>query len=179
MNYCVLETLTRYGLNTVIIAAISSILSFFTAKLFKNKLSAIKSYLPVCFAVLLQLIADMIFTYGAFAINANSFYSGIIAGSLSTAFNVFIKKTVNGKCEVFDKKLFFIEGLLPDTMTDEEKKQAATIILSVFTDNKENLSFEELTAKTEKMLLKELGLILTDKTVLAILCEILKTENKV
>ncbi len=176
MEFFLLNLISSYGVKTLIICAITTIINILLCLLLK-KLSVVKNFLPFIIATLLELIYDCVFVYKQLIISADILYSGIMAGGLSIAINVFIKKLKNGKSIAFDKNLLMVIGLLDGVVSQEHIKQTAEVIISEFNAHGESLSSQELSEKITHQLNAKFNLQLASECILLIIGEILKASD--
>ena len=177
MNFYGLELLSRYGMKTVIIALIATTISFITEKLCKDKFAEFKSYFPLVYSIIFEYVSNAI-TVRSLVFTADAFYSGLITGSLATAFSVFIKKIASGKSVDFFDDVFFIEGLLPTSVPSDKRTETAKLILSVFNSKNGKTSYPKLAELITRQALEKLNVSLDDKIALTIICKILQVKNK-
>ena len=86
------DFLNTYGLPTVIISAVISIIVFLIDRFFKDKLPyGISGYIPFILGIALFIIYDMIFNKSDFAISEESIYSGLVCGTIAGIVCAFFK----------------------------------------------------------------------------------------
>ena len=172
-----IEKLSDYGVKTIIIAILATIVYLACDKFLKEKLKTFKNYVALVVAVALEVAFDVIFITKEFVINTDCIYSGVITGSLATALGVFIKKIKNKKPVSFSATRLTIEGLLDGIVPCENKEGVAMLIENVYTENKDKLSGAELSLEINNRINKTFGLSISEQTVLIIITQLLKIKN--
>ena len=120
MNLNILKELAmQYSLPTVVIAIITSVLTFLSGIMLKNKSPKIINVLPFIIAIVLYLGYDMVFTFKTFTIKTESIYGGLICGSLGIIIVSAIKKIVSGKPLPLSATALLIESLLAEFVDEK------------------------------------------------------------
>ena len=177
MNIFCLNLISDYGLKTVIIAVVSSIITLLIKLPLKNRKIVFINYLPIILCMIIEIVYDSAFLYHSFTVEKDVLTSGLIAGTLSTAITAFIGRILSGKKTDFNKDILFIIGLLDDSVLEEDKEKIAVIILDIFNQNKDTLSCEELAIKVKTEIKEQLNVEMENQNVLLILSKILKASN--
>lgn len=177
MNLSDIEKLSSYGVKTVIIAIVATIVYLICDKFFAEKLKTFKNYVALAVSVILEVAFEIIFVTKTLSVSSECFYSGIITGSLATALGVFIRKLKNKKPVTFNATRLAIEGLLEGVVPAENKEGVAMLIENVYTENKGKLSTAELSLEINNQVNKTFGLSINEHTVLIIITEMLKIKS--
>ena len=130
MDYILLKDfLARYSLPTLIIAFVCAVTSIVIDLCFKERLPRlVKSYLPFLTAIALYFAYDMIFALKAFAFSDNSFYAGVLSGSLSVLIKKTALKIAQGKNVGISATALLIEGLLSEYVSDGALTETARVL---------------------------------------------------
>jgi len=146
-----------YGLPSLIISIISSIICIVLDLTLKNKLFSIKSYLPFIISTAFMLLYEVIF--GAFFLDPTKISSaGIICGSTSSIIFAIFKRIKNGKQLYFTSpKELLIEGILDGIVLEDKKQCLAKEVFSIFTLAPKDKDEKELFSKIENALFHSLS----------------------
>ena len=133
MDFIILKDfLVSYSLPTVIISFSVALCCILLGVIFKEKLSAVKGYLPFILSTLSYLVYDMV-CLGKITFREETFYAGILCGSLS----VFICSTLKkiGKGETNGSALLLIEGLIKSYIIEEKLSETALSLDNLIAQN--------------------------------------------
>ena len=127
MDYVYLaDFFVSYSLPTVIIACIVAVCSMLFNKFLAKKVAFLThSYVPFLMAITLYLAFDMIFISKAFTINAQSFYAGLLSGSLSLVITSIINRIKKGKPLTVSQTVLIIEGILSGYVHEQNLSSTA------------------------------------------------------
>ncbi len=152
MEYVYLKDFfATYSLPTLVIAIIVSIITFILHKFLANKLSlSALSYIPFILAIIMYLAYDMIFVCGAFKINVNSIYAGMLCGSMSLVIGGALARIKKGKPLTVSQTVLLIESLLIGFVSSENLTQTATAVDSLIAENEENTNAESIAEKIKE-----------------------------
>lgn len=141
MNFVYLkEFLSDYSLPTLIIAGVVALISIIIDKFFTKKLSVgVKNYIPFLLSIFLYIAYDMAFVLTAFAFRVESFYAGVLCGSLSAIIVSIANKIKKGEPIPLSATTLLIERLLQGYLNKESATATALILEKLF-DSAENES---------------------------------------
>lgn len=145
MDYVYLkEFLASYSLPTLVIALVVTVVSLVTDKLAGNKLpAAIKTYLPFILSILLTFFYQSYFVFREFSFHTDTFYAGLLSGSLSALANGLIGRIKRGEPLSVSATAVIIESIICGYVNE---KILAKVALSI-----EKLYLEEETFDQEKV----------------------------
>ena len=178
MDIFCLNLITEYGIKAVIIALISASASMILNRILKNKNNFLATYFPIILSIILEIVYDSCFIYNGLILNEEIVYSGILSGSLSTAFTVLIKRILNNKSVDFNKDEYAVIGLLGNLVEEKDKESVAKLIVEVLNKNKNKLTYVELSNEIKTQIESKLHLSFTDDNVLLLLSKILQASHK-
>ncbi len=140
MEYVYLtDFFATYSLPTLIIALTVSIITFIVNKFLASKLSlTIRSYLPFILSIALYVSYDIIFVSGAFSINLNSLYAGMLCGSMSLIIGGALARIKKGKPLSVSQTVLLIESILTGFVQAESLSRTATDVEGLIADTAEN-----------------------------------------
>ncbi len=136
MYFSVTDFFSSYGKLTVITALSVAAATVFTEKIVFGKIvkkdmpNPVKNYLPLAASVLVILVADMI-KNRAFAFSAETFYSGLITGTLSTAIVAAVNKIFKGEKITLSVASLFIEGMLEGVVDEKDMRSVVSVITAI------------------------------------------------
>ena len=148
MDFILLKNfLAHYSLPTVIIAVLVSIITVVIKKIFKEKISkTVISYAPFLLAIVLYIVYDTAFVLKAFTLRSESFYAGLLCGSLSAVIVSAIKKISQGKPIGVSATILLIESLLDGYVCENRLTEVASLLDGILAaDKQENVSERVLT----------------------------------
>ena len=121
MNYVYLaDFFVSYSLPTVVIAVIVAIASLIINRFVKKKIPPLtSSYFPFMLAVFLYFAFDMIFISKAFTLKEQTFYAGILSGSLSVIIVSIFNRIKKGKPLTVSQTVLIIEGIISGYVKDD------------------------------------------------------------
>lgn len=144
----IVEFFCEYGWIAFAVTVLASAAGVIFGAVAKNKPSrGLKDVIATITAILLEIIAEMIFVKKAFTFDANALYTGIICGSLAAAISAFILKIAEGRVTAKDVTDFVTE-LLEGFLDGERKAEAAKAIVKAAKTQNEDM----LTETVERLL---------------------------
>ncbi len=113
------EILSSYGISTVVIAVVVSVICIVLEKVFLSKLKiCIKGYVPFIAGIVITFLYNLIFLGVNIAITEETFYSGLCSGSLSVIIKTAVKKFASGKPVNKNQTSLLIEGIICEYVTE-------------------------------------------------------------
>ena len=177
MNNLNLEELfSSYGLSTVVIAIVASIVDYILDKtLLKKAHVLIKNLIPLLISMLFTLIYQWLYS-GEQLVFSKLLISGLTAGTISIVISITVKKTVNGEKVTTHPALLLIEGIL-DGLVEETKKveviEKIDLILS--TIGIDDLDESEIFEKISSVIKDNANALLKENDLTALVEIIIKT----
>ena len=148
MDYLFLQDfLVSYSLPTLIIAFVVCLVRLILNKFFGTLPKLIKSYIPFLLAMILYFAYDVIFVIKQIIITSQTFYGGLISGSLSAIFFSTITKLCKGRPVGSSATILLIEGILNDYVTQDILAKTAIEIEKVLS-TKDNTLLEQQVVDT-------------------------------
>ncbi len=136
MDYLFLQDfLVSYSLPTLIIAFVVCLVRLILNKFFGTLPKLIKSYIPFLLAMILYFVYDVIFVIKQIIITSQTFYGGLISGSLSAIIFSTITKICKGRPVGSNATILLIEGILNDYVTQEALSKTAIEIEQALSSN--------------------------------------------
>lgn len=146
MDYVYLtDFLVNYSLPMIIIASVVSLFYFIVKKFFSEKLpSSLINYLPFILAICLYFAYDMIFISKMVIFKRDSFYAGILSGSLSAIINGIALRISKGKPISVSQTVLLIESILSGYVKENNLSSTASAIEQTIFNEKTNTCPEKL-----------------------------------
>ncbi len=146
------QIFAQYGLATTIIAAASAAATVIINFVFGDRIPRfIRNYLPVILSLVAEFVYDMAAIRKSFVFSAEAFYTGLAAGSLSTAIAALVNKIRRGEPITFEVTQLFIEGLLEGFIDSQKKSAVAAAVLALINENGDE-GYESLYMKIAEIL---------------------------
>ena len=174
MNYTFIKDFfASYGLVSLIVAAVCSIISQILNKVLKGKYSTqLKTQLPFALAVIAHFVYDMIFASKAFVFTEKAFAAGILSGSLSIIINSLVSKIKRGEFIGLSTTALLIEGLLDGIVPETCLAATAVAVESIITDEANQKEKEQVIKEISEIVKINSGKQLTD-------AELIKTAEMI
>ena len=148
MDYLFLQDfLVSYSLPTLAIAFIVCIVRLILNKSFGKLPKLIKSYIPFLLAMLLYFAYDIFFVIKQICFTKQSFYGGLLSGSLSAIFYSTMTKIFKGKPIGTSTTILLIEGILNGYVAQDILAKTAIEIEKVLS-TKDNTLLEQQVVDT-------------------------------
>ena len=114
MDYVYLkEFLADYSLPTLVIALVVTLISLVSDKLFRDKIpTVLKTYLPFALSIIFNFIYDNVMVYGDLTVRSDTFYAGLLSGSLSALAVGLICKVKRGEPVSVSAPAVIIESII-------------------------------------------------------------------
>ncbi len=141
MDYILLKDfIAYYSLPTVIIAIIVGGINFIIYKFADNKIpKTIKNFIPFILSVIIYFAFDAIFIEKALRLKTDTFYAGILCGSLSLIITSAVKKISSGKNLPFNAVALLIESLLESYFSGNALVDAVKVVEGVLNNQTDDL----------------------------------------
>lgn len=153
MDYLFIQDfLTTYSLPTLIVAIIVCTVSLTLNKFFDKLPKLLKAYFPFLLAVVLYFTYDMLFVIKDFSFRAESFYGGLVSGSVSAIISSTIKKIAKGKHIDTSTTVMLIESIL-------EGYIAQDTLSSLALDIEKDLSISIEKSLTEEQIVNKISAV--------------------
>ncbi len=141
------EFLSNYSFSTLIIAILLAITTLIFDKFLSKKLSAtLKTYIPFLFAIVVNVVYDMIFVINSFTLRIESVYAGVLCGSLSAIIVSLLNKIKKGEPIPLSATTLLIERILRGYLTKESATTTALVLEKLFDSAEEQSDGYTLTA---------------------------------
>ena len=145
MNYLFLQDfLVSYSLPTLAIAFIVCIVRLILNKFFSKLPRLIKSYIPFILAMILYYAYDIFFIIKQVIFTKQSFYGGLLSGSLSAVFYSTLIKIGKGKPIGTSATILLIEGILNGYVAQELLTKTAIQIEKALSTKDSTLSEQQV-----------------------------------
>lgn len=170
------EIFSKYGISTIVIAIVASIIDYVLDKtLLKKAHALIKNLIPLLLSVIFTLLYQWVCTSDEFVLS-KVLFSGITAGTISIVISISIKKTVNGEKVTTNPALLLLEGILDGLVEDNKKLEVIEKIdLILSTVGIDNLTETEIFEKISSVIKDNANALLKENDLTAIVEIIIKT----
>ncbi len=177
MNNLNLEELfSKYGLSTIIIAIVCSIIDYVLDKtLLKKAHVLIKNLIPIVLSVIITIIYQWLVASETF-IFSKVLVSGLVTGTISIVISITVKKISNGESVTINPAVLLLEGILDGLVEDNKKTEVLQKIDFVLsTIGIDGLDDSELFEKIESIIKDNANSLLKENDLTAIVEIIIKT----